>query len=45
MFRASVTNPAIDVVGINDPFIDVNYMVYMLKYDTVHGRFQGDIAV
>ncbi|NCB31334.1 MAG: type I glyceraldehyde-3-phosphate dehydrogenase, partial [Clostridia bacterium] len=40
-FRASVTNPDIDVVGINDPFIEPEYMVYMLKYDTVHGRFEG----
>ena len=40
-FRASVNNPNIEVVGINDPFIDPDYMVYMLKYDTVHGRFEG----
>ena len=45
VFRASVTNPAIDVVGINDPFIDLDYMVYMLKYDTVHGNFQGEVSV
>ncbi len=41
VFRASISNPAVEVVGINDPFIDVEYMVYMLKYDTVHGRFEG----
>ncbi len=45
VFRASVKNPNIDVVGINDPFIDLEYMVYMLKYDTVHGVFDGDISV
>jgi len=45
VFRASVTNPAIDVVGINDPFIDLDYMVYMLKYDTVHGNFEGEVYV
>ena len=45
VFRASVTNPAIDVVGINDPFIDLDYMVYMLKYDTVHGNFEGEVCV
>ncbi len=44
-FRASVTNPNIEVVGINDPFIDPEYMEYMLKYDTVHGRFEGTIEV
>ncbi|MCH2176289.1 MAG: type I glyceraldehyde-3-phosphate dehydrogenase [Lentisphaeria bacterium] len=38
VFRASLNNPAVDVVAVNDPFIDPEYMVYMLKYDTVHGR-------
>jgi glyceraldehyde 3-phosphate dehydrogenase len=33
-----------EVVGINDPFIDVDYMVYMAKYDSVHGRFDGEIS-
>lgn len=41
VFRAAVGNPNIEVVGINDPFIDPEYMVYMLSYDTVHGRFKG----
>jgi len=36
-------NEKVDVVGINDPFIDLEYMVYMLKYDTVHGQFKGTI--
>ncbi|MEW6077884.1 MAG: type I glyceraldehyde-3-phosphate dehydrogenase [Thermodesulfobacteriota bacterium] len=40
-FRAASSNPGIEIVGINDPFIDPTYMVYMLKYDTVHGRFKG----
>ena len=31
VFRASVNNPKVEVVGINDPFIDLDYMVYMLK--------------
>mgnify|MGYP001237541001 CR=1 FL=1 len=43
VFRAAVDNPKVEIVGINDPFIDLDYMAYMLKYDTVHGRFQGDI--
>ena len=30
------------VVAINDPFITADYMAYMLRYDTVHGRFQGE---
>ena len=33
------------VVAINDPFIDVEYMEYMLKYDSVHGRWNGSVAV
>lgn len=33
----------IEVVAINDPFIDGEYMAYMFKYDSVHGRFPGDI--
>ena len=44
VLRACVKNDAIDVVGINDPFIDLDYMVYMLKYDTVHGKFDGEVS-
>jgi glyceraldehyde 3-phosphate dehydrogenase len=40
-FRAAIHNPKVEIVGINDPFIDLKYMVYMLKYDSVHGRFKG----
>jgi glyceraldehyde 3-phosphate dehydrogenase len=45
VFRAACERDDIDVVGINDPFIDLDYMVYMLKYDTVHGRFDGTVEV
>lgn len=44
-FRAAVENDNVEVVGINDPFIALDYMGYMLKYDTVHGRFKGTIDV
>ncbi|MCD8165986.1 MAG: type I glyceraldehyde-3-phosphate dehydrogenase [Bacteroides sp.] len=40
VFRAAMTRDDIQIVGIND-LIDIDYMVYMLKYDTVHGRFNG----
>ncbi|MGI6524118.1 MAG: type I glyceraldehyde-3-phosphate dehydrogenase [Bdellovibrionota bacterium] len=43
VFRAAINNPKVEIVGINDPFIDVDYMAYMLKYDTVHGRFNGQV--
>jgi len=43
VFRAAVGNPNIEIVGINDPFIDLEYMVYMLKFDTVHGKFKGEV--
>jgi len=42
-FRAAMEKPEIEIVGINDPFIDPNYMVYMLTYDSVHGRFNGEV--
>jgi len=46
VFRAAMTQPDLyEVVGVNDPFVDVDYMVYMTKYDTVHGRFDGDVCV
>lgn len=45
VFRAAALNPDIEVKGINDPFIDLEYMKYMLIYDTIHGRFKGDVEV
>ena len=45
VFRAAAQNFSdIEVVGIND-LLEPDYLAYMLKYDSVHGRFQGDIAV
>ena len=40
VFRASLSHPELEVVAINDPFVDAEYMAYMLKYDTVHGQFE-----
>lgn len=45
VFRAALNHPEkYNIVGINDPFIDLDYMVYMVKYDTVHGRFKGEVS-
>ncbi|NLB41434.1 MAG: type I glyceraldehyde-3-phosphate dehydrogenase, partial [Clostridiales bacterium] len=45
VFRAALNNPNIQVVGVNDPFIDLDYMAYMLRYDSVHGQFKGEIEI
>ena len=45
VFRAAVANPNVVVTAINDPFIDLDYMKYMLIYDSIHGRFKGDVEV
>ncbi len=45
VFRAAVKNfPDIEVVGIND-LLEPDYLAYMLAYDSVHGRFEGEVAV
>jgi len=44
VFRAAMSRNDIEIVGIND-LIDVNYMAYMLKYDTMHGRFDGTVEI
>lgn len=45
VLRAALKNPNAQVVAINDPFISVDYMVYMFKYDSTHGRYAGTVAV
>lgn len=44
VFRAAQTRDDIEIVGIND-LIEVDYMAYMLKYDSTHGRFDGTVEV
>ena len=44
VFRAMAEKSNIEVVGIND-LIDAEYMAYMLKYDSVHGSFKGEVSV
>ena len=43
LVRASLTRDDVQVVAINDPAISVDYMVYMMKYDTAQGRFNGEV--
>jgi glyceraldehyde 3-phosphate dehydrogenase len=43
-FRVAVKRPNIEIVGIND-LLDVEHLAYLLKYDSVHGQFDGDIDV
>jgi glyceraldehyde 3-phosphate dehydrogenase len=44
VFRAAAQRTDIEIVGIND-LIDIDYMAYMLKYDSTHGRFNGTVEV
>nr|ABS19430.1 multivalent antigen sj23-GAPDH [synthetic construct] len=45
VLRAAFLKNTVDIVAVNDPFIDLEYMVYMIKYDSTHGKFQGDVSV
>ncbi len=44
VFRAAMAKDNLEIVGIND-LISVDYMAYMLRYDTMHGQFKGTIEV
>ena len=43
-FQAALKKEEVEVVAINDPFISSDYMAYMVKYDTAHGRFDGEVS-
>ncbi|HEY3402660.1 MAG TPA: glyceraldehyde 3-phosphate dehydrogenase NAD-binding domain-containing protein, partial [Ohtaekwangia sp.] len=43
-FRAAINRKDIEIVGIND-LVDPDYMAYMLKYDSTHGKFDGTVEV
>jgi len=43
VLRASLSHPNVRVVAVNDPFMDVAYMVYLFKYDSTHGRYKGSV--
>jgi glyceraldehyde 3-phosphate dehydrogenase len=44
VFRAGLNHPDVEFVGINDPGMSSDYMAYMLRYDTIHGQFKGEIG-
>jgi len=41
--RVAVEHPDVDLLAVNDPFLSLENMVYLFKYDTVHGRFNGTV--
>jgi len=45
VFRNTLEHPDVEVVAVNDPFIEPKYAEYMLKYDSTHGRFNGTVSV
>ena len=45
VMRASLERDNVDVLAVNDPFIDIEYMKYMLTYDSIHGKLNADIKV
>ncbi|RDI87800.1 hypothetical protein Vi05172_g2412 [Venturia inaequalis] len=45
VFRNAIEHEDINIVAVNDPFIDPTYAAYMLKYDSTHGQFKGEIKV
>lgn len=44
VFRAAMSKPNATVVAVNDPFMDLDYMVYLLRHDSVHGKFEGTVS-
>ena len=42
-FQAALEKEGVEVIAINDPFITADYMAYMTKFDTVHGKFNGEV--
>jgi len=45
VLRAAMANKDVEVVAVNDPFIDLNYMKYMFRYDSTHGQYKGTIEL
>jgi glyceraldehyde 3-phosphate dehydrogenase len=45
VLRAAIEKDTVDVVAVNDPFLDLSYMAYLFKYDSTHGRFHGNVDI
>lgn len=45
VLRAAIEKDSVEVVAVNDPFLDLSYMAYLFKYDSTHGRFHGTADV
>lgn len=44
VLRAAIEKGTVDVVAVNDPFLDLKYMEYLFHYDSTHGRFKGTVS-
>ncbi|CAG8652548.1 9087_t:CDS:10 [Dentiscutata erythropus] len=45
VLRACVKNPNVRVVALNDPFMSIEHILYLFKYDTIHGRYKGQVEI
>jgi len=45
VLRAAIEKDTVDVVAVNDPFLDLTYMAYLFNYDSTHGRFKGTVSI
>lgn len=45
VLRAAIEKDTVEVVAVNDPFLDLKYMEYLFRYDSTHGRFKGTVSI
>ncbi|KAJ2428160.1 hypothetical protein GGF47_001471 [Coemansia sp. RSA 2524] len=45
VLRATLNNPNVQVVAVNDPFMEADYMSYLLRYDSTHGRVNAEVSI